>query len=77
MPDYLPKLIEIAADVLELDPAELSASSGPESVQEWDSVNSLRILIQIERRLGVRVPLEAYSQVRTLHDLERLLQEGT
>lgn len=39
------------------------------AAHEWDSLNSLEVLSQLESRLGVTLDLRAYHDARTLDDL--------
>lgn len=73
MRSCMPEIIEIVADVLEMSPDELSGESGPEAMEQWDSVSSLRILVQVERHFGIRLVLDQYRRARTVADLERLV----
>ncbi|PWK14999.1 acyl carrier protein [Tumebacillus permanentifrigoris] len=68
------KVIEIIADVLDADPAELSPTMGPHNLEEWDSVNALRILTNIEAELKVRLSLEQFASVTTIGALTELIQ---
>ena len=48
----LDRIRQIAADVLAVDPAALSADSTPESIDSWDSVQHLNIILAIEQHFG-------------------------
>ncbi|MGG3891730.1 acyl carrier protein [Metabacillus fastidiosus] len=68
------KLIEIIAEVIDIDEDRLSANIGPDHIEEWDSVNALRILINIETKMGVRVPLTAYKEAKTIKELAEIIR---
>lgn len=71
--NHVEKLIELIAEVLDMEPEELSADVGPEHIEEWDSVNALRILMNIEMEWGVRLSMEDYVQAKTIGDLANLI----
>jgi acyl carrier protein len=67
------KVIEIIADVLDKDTSELTPNMGPDQLEEWDSVNSLRILTNIEDELKVRLSLEQFAGVTSIGALIDLI----
>jgi acyl carrier protein len=71
--NHVEKLIELIAEVLDMEPEELSADVGPNQIEEWDSVNALRILTHIETEWGVRLTMEEYAQAQTIGDLAELI----
>ncbi|MFA9557769.1 acyl carrier protein [Evansella sp. AB-rgal1] len=68
------KLIEIIADVIDVEEDALSGEIGPEEIDEWDSVNSLRILTNIETELGVRLPLDEYNRSKSIGELAEIIR---
>ena len=68
------QLIEIIAEVIDIDQEILSADIGPEHIEEWDSVNTLRILTNIEMEMGVRVPLSTYKEAKTIGELAEVIR---
>jgi len=63
------QLIKIIADVLELDTEDLSPEMGPETLEEWDSVNALRILTSVETDLGVRLTMKNFMDAKNIRQL--------
>ena len=61
-------LISLAARVLRADRASLSAATSYGSIPEWDSVNHLRLVMEVESAFGVRYPLERIPRLKTLGD---------
>lgn len=68
------RLIEVIADVLDMDSEELTGASGPGEPEEWDSVNSLRILTNIEEEFDVKIPFGVYCSTKTIDGLGELLR---
>jgi len=63
------QLIKIIADVLELDMEDISPEMGPETLEEWDSVNALRILTSVETDLGVRLTMKSFMDAKNIRQL--------
>jgi acyl carrier protein len=57
---------EVAADVFGVEAASLSASSSPESVEAWDSVMHLNLVLALEQRFNIALPPEAIEKIKTL-----------
>ncbi len=68
------QLIGIISEVIDIDHELLSADVGPEHIEEWDSVNALRILTNIEMEMGVRVPLSTYKEAKTISELAEAIR---
>ncbi len=44
----------IAADVLDVDPANLTRASSPESIESWDSVQHLSLVLALELKFDLQ-----------------------
>ena len=62
---------ELAADVFGVGAETLSSDTAFGSIEVWDSVNHLRLVMETEARYGVSIPLEAIPNLRTLADFAR------
>ncbi|MBO7483382.1 MAG: acyl carrier protein [Kiritimatiellae bacterium] len=60
------ELIAFAGKVLKVDPATLSLDTGYGTIPEWDSVNHLRLVMEVEKRFGVSYALERIPSMLTL-----------
>jgi acyl carrier protein len=60
--------LSFAAGVLNVPRAALSGATAYRSHPAWDSVNHLRLVMEAERRFGVRYPLERIPELQTLED---------
>ena len=60
--------LSFAAGVMKVSPESLSLDTEYGSVPEWDSVNHLRLVMEAEKRFGVRYPLERIPAMRRLSD---------
>ena len=63
--------LELAADVFGVGVDALSPETAYGSIEGWDSVNHLRLVMETEAKFGKSIPLEAVPALRTLADFGR------
>jgi acyl carrier protein len=56
----------IAADVFHLDSAALNADSSPETIEAWDSVQNLNLVLALEQEFGFEFAPEEMDQMKTI-----------
>jgi acyl carrier protein len=64
--DQLEELREIVADVLELEPEELSDTGDFMEEYEADSLRAIEILARIDKRFKVEIPQAELPELRNL-----------
>ena len=57
---------DLAADLLDVNPASLSPSSGPETVEAWDSVQHLNLVLALEQQFDLQFEPEEIEAMKTL-----------
>ena len=62
---------ELAADVFGVGVEALAPETAFGSIEGWDSVNHLRLVMETEAKFGKTIPLEAVPELRTLADFGR------
>lgn len=65
---------QIASDVFGVSAASLSESSSPESVEAWDSVQHLSLVMALEERFNVQFAPEDVEKLRTLADVAAMVR---
>jgi acyl carrier protein len=65
---------QVLAQLLDVDEARLTADSLLNSIDGWDSVNALRILIYLERENGASIDYDRFIKAERLGDLVTLTQ---
>jgi acyl carrier protein len=68
------RLVDLLEELLDLDPGSLRPESVLPEIEGWESVNQLRILVQIEKLVNVSLDLEAFLHVRTVGELIELTE---
>lgn len=62
----LDQIRSLAADVLGVDVSQLSASSSPETVDVWDSVQHLSLVLAFEQQFDIQLEPEEIEAMKTL-----------
>lgn len=62
------EFFELASRIFGVDRSQLGEDTAYESFSGWDSINHLRLVMEAERKFGVRYALERITSLRTLAD---------
>jgi len=65
---------EVVAQVLGVEASSLTDESSPETIDQWDSLNHLRLITAIETRFGLVLPMAAVMEIQNLGSLSRVIQ---
>ena len=68
------EFLDFVATVLGRNRTALSLETAYGTIPEWDSVMHLRLVMEIEGRYGVDIPMEKVPEIRTLKDFFSLLE---
>lgn len=66
-------IADILADLLDLEPEQVTADTPLTAIDGWDSVNALRVLVHLERSSGAPVDYERFTAATTVADLAALV----
>ncbi len=72
--DALQKIQDIMRDVFGDDDIVLSAETTAADVEEWDSLNHVRLIVAIEADLDIELPMEQVNALRNVGDLVKLIE---
>jgi acyl carrier protein len=59
----------MVADVLNVPLAQVMRATSPETVDTWDSVQHLNLVLALESEFGVSVPPEDIEKLRSVGDM--------
>ncbi|MEU3477282.1 acyl carrier protein [Streptomyces sp. NPDC033754] len=68
-------VVEAVAQLLDVDEDALALDAPLQSIDGWDSVNELRILVYLERELGAPLDYDRFTAAETLADLASLVAD--
>lgn len=63
----------LLAQALELDEVGIADDALLETLEGWDSIVHLRLVIAIETAIGAELPTEEILEIKALEDVARLL----
>jgi acyl carrier protein len=69
------KLVEIVAELFDLDAAAVHAALTPEDVELWDSMNHLRLVSAVEEEFGIKLSMQEIESIRSLGTLQALIEQ--
>jgi acyl carrier protein len=67
-------LAEILGDIAGVDPARVTADKQFTDDLDLDSLSMVELALEVEERLGVRIPEEDVGQLRTVGDMAAYLE---
>ena len=73
----LDRIRGIAADVLEVPVAKISASSSPENIDSWDSVHHLNLVLALEQEFKLQFEPEEIDQMKDVQHVLDILAKKT
>jgi len=69
------KLKQLLAEIIEADPAEISADTDLRTLTGFDSVNVLALMIALDEQMGVRLSPEQAAALRYFRDVVTIARE--
>ena len=73
-PEILAKITEILSEVLDNDHLRLSETTTADSVENWDSINHVKLLIGLENDLGIQFETDEVNSVANVGGLIDVIQ---
>lgn len=70
-------VLDVIATLLDRDAEGLSGDTPLAAIEGWDSVNALRVLVYLERRLDRSLEFERFSDAKTVADLAAVVETAT
>lgn len=67
-------LIEVFADILELDPSTLNDDSTPDTVDQWDSLAAMHLVAAIEETFNIRLSTKEIMKMFSIGLARQVLQ---
>ena len=72
--ELLAKIRATLADLLDNKDLQISESTAADEVDDWDSINHVRLLIELERQLGFRFRADEAGGLKNVGELIDLVQ---
>jgi acyl carrier protein len=71
----LKRVLAIAADVFQVPEARLGPSSTPDTVEAWDSLHHLELVLALEQEFGIQSSPEEIEQLLSIELIAGLMEE--
>lgn len=66
--------INFIAKVMEVDPSELTEDTAYGTIEKWDSLMHMRMVMEIEDEYGVEIPIEDIPNIKSLKDFYKYIK---
>lgn len=70
-----PKLAQIMAEVFHLNPQKISIEDNTDTVEEWDSLGHLQLILSVEETFRVRFSTDLIPKLVTVKTIQDALRE--
>jgi acyl carrier protein len=74
IPPALEDVTRVLADVFGVDPRQIHPDSSPDTIESWDSVQHLNLIIALEQEFGVRFAPEEIEDAISVQAITELVQ---
>jgi len=68
------KLTQLIARVLNVDESIINDTSSPETISEWDSLNGILLVIELEKNFNVKFTMNEVVAVQKVSDIKDALR---
>ena len=69
-----PKIIEAVATTFSVEASSLEASSGPDTVANWDSLGHLSLVAALEAAYGISFTMDEIISLQSLEIIDAIVQ---
>ena len=66
-------LLDIVANVMEVQVSQIDDESGPETIENWDSFRGLILFEELESKFNVKFTLNELLNIKKIKDIENIL----
>jgi len=67
-------LIQLFAEVLQVDPTDLNEDSSPDNVKQWDSLAAMELVAAIEEKFKVKLSTKEIMKMSTIGRARKVLK---
>jgi acyl carrier protein len=71
------KLTELVSELFDLDPSLVNDELAPEDVDQWDSLNHLRLVTAVEQEFGIKLSTGDIESITSLGVLHALIEQSS
>ncbi len=68
------EFLNFVADIMQVDSFELSAETRYKEFNKWDSIMHMRLVMEVEEKYDVEIPIDEIPNIKTLNDLYQFVK---
>jgi acyl carrier protein len=68
------KVRAVSADIFQVPPGQITPASSPETIENWDSVQHLNLVLALEEQFGVQFEPEEMDQMKSIGGVAELVE---
>ena len=68
------RIRQIVASVLRVSPARLDATASPNTIETWDSLQHLNLVLALEEAFDLRFTVEDVGRMRSIGEMVKLVR---
>jgi acyl carrier protein len=65
----------IASDLFAVPTERITADSSPQSIEQWDSIQHLNLVLALEERFNLQLSPEEMEQMKTIGQIAKIVEE--
>jgi len=69
MDNKIKKIINVVSKCLNLKEGDLDFNSSRKNIKKWDSLNQVKIMIQIEKNFNVKINPKDYEKITSIKNI--------
>ena len=64
----------LASDLFGVSPDQVNAASSPQTIETWDSIQHLNLVLALEEKFGVQLAPEEIEQMKSIGEVAKLVE---
>jgi acyl carrier protein len=73
-PAVFDQIRSMASDLFGVPAERITATSSPETLENWDSVQHLNLVLALEEKFGLQLSPEEVEQMKSIGDTAKLIE---
>jgi len=75
MENLEPRIKEVMSSVFDIDVDAINEDSSQDSIEQWDSMKHLDLIVAIEEEFGITIPLEEVGNMINFKYIKLIIEE--
>jgi len=67
-------LVEIVAEIFDIEESDVTPESNPDSVNNWDSLNNLKLVTAVEEEFKIKLSMDEIETILTIGQLDEVIK---